>query len=292
MIVVIDSQTGKVVSGPEIHARGFAEDEQHLRGHRRPDHRGPRQGGLGGRRRQLPAAADHPARRRPLGQRHPPPAADDHPGRPRGLRCQRARRSATAGDGRRSATSSGASTSSARRSARSASSARSTPSPGQPIDFGPIGRRPRPDRQGPRVRRDRRGERDQARRRPHRLPGAAPGEPHLRGRPPGRDAPVRGRAARAADAHRRGPSGRADLHRGDPAPQRGGAGRAPRPRDCAPRCSSGSSESRASCAGSWPRYVRHELDKPHVREARTIDVSRAIDRAWASIAPRATRRTA
>ena len=27
MIVVIDSQTGKVVSGPEIHARGFAEDE-------------------------------------------------------------------------------------------------------------------------------------------------------------------------------------------------------------------------------------------------------------------------
>jgi ribonuclease J len=25
--VVIDSQTGKVVSGPEIHARGFAEDE-------------------------------------------------------------------------------------------------------------------------------------------------------------------------------------------------------------------------------------------------------------------------
>ncbi len=27
VIVVIDSQTGKVVSGPEIHARGFAEDE-------------------------------------------------------------------------------------------------------------------------------------------------------------------------------------------------------------------------------------------------------------------------
>ncbi len=33
-------------------------------------------------------------------------------------------------------------------------------------------------------------------------------------------------------------------------------------------------------------YVRRELDKPHVREARTIDVSRAIDRAWASLAPR------
>jgi ribonuclease J len=27
VIVVLDSQTGKVVSGPEIHARGFAEDD-------------------------------------------------------------------------------------------------------------------------------------------------------------------------------------------------------------------------------------------------------------------------
>ena len=27
MIVVVDSVTGKVVSGPEIHARGFAEDD-------------------------------------------------------------------------------------------------------------------------------------------------------------------------------------------------------------------------------------------------------------------------
>ena len=27
VIVVVDSVTGKVVSGPEIHARGFAEDE-------------------------------------------------------------------------------------------------------------------------------------------------------------------------------------------------------------------------------------------------------------------------
>jgi hypothetical protein len=32
-------------------------------------------------------------------------------------------------------------------------------------------------------------------------------------------------------------------------------------------------------------YVRRELDKPHVREARMIDVSQAIDRAWASLAP-------
>jgi hypothetical protein len=33
------------------------------------------------------------------------------------------------------------------------------------------------------------------------------------------------------------------------------------------------------------RYVAHELDKPHVQEVRLIDVSRAIDSAWASIGP-------
>ncbi len=32
-------------------------------------------------------------------------------------------------------------------------------------------------------------------------------------------------------------------------------------------------------------YVRRELDKPHVRHARMIEVSHAIDRAWASLAP-------
>jgi hypothetical protein len=32
-------------------------------------------------------------------------------------------------------------------------------------------------------------------------------------------------------------------------------------------------------------YVARELDKPQVREARTIDVSRAIGQAWASISP-------
>ena len=34
------------------------------------------------------------------------------------------------------------------------------------------------------------------------------------------------------------------------------------------------------------RYVAKELDKPHVREARVIEVSRAIGQAWAAIAPR------
>lgn len=32
-------------------------------------------------------------------------------------------------------------------------------------------------------------------------------------------------------------------------------------------------------------YVRRELEKPHVLDARTIDVSRAIDRAWRSLSP-------
>jgi hypothetical protein len=35
------------------------------------------------------------------------------------------------------------------------------------------------------------------------------------------------------------------------------------------------------------RYVERELEKPHVLDARMIDVSRAIDRAWASISPAA-----
>jgi hypothetical protein len=33
------------------------------------------------------------------------------------------------------------------------------------------------------------------------------------------------------------------------------------------------------------RYVRRELEKPHVREARAIDVSRAIDKAWETLSP-------
>ncbi len=33
------------------------------------------------------------------------------------------------------------------------------------------------------------------------------------------------------------------------------------------------------------RLRRRELEKPHVREVRSIDVSDAIDRAWASISP-------
>jgi hypothetical protein len=36
------------------------------------------------------------------------------------------------------------------------------------------------------------------------------------------------------------------------------------------------------------KYVTRELQKPHVRDARLIDVSKAIDAAWASIKPRDT----
>ena len=38
------------------------------------------------------------------------------------------------------------------------------------------------------------------------------------------------------------------------------------------------------------RYVAKELDKPQVRQARTIDVSRAIGQAWASISVTGPRR--
>ena len=39
------------------------------------------------------------------------------------------------------------------------------------------------------------------------------------------------------------------------------------------------------------KYVARETSKPHIEEARMIDVSAAIDRAWGSIAPRSSRST-
>ena len=85
VIVVVDSVTGKVVSGPEIHARGFAEDESTFDEIRAADHRRARRGRRRRRHRHLPAAADHPPRRRSLGQPCTPPTSDDHSGRDRGL---------------------------------------------------------------------------------------------------------------------------------------------------------------------------------------------------------------
>jgi hypothetical protein len=38
------------------------------------------------------------------------------------------------------------------------------------------------------------------------------------------------------------------------------------------------------------KYVARETGKPHIEEARLIDVSAAIDRAWGSIAPKRSKK--
>ena len=85
-IVVVDSVTGKVVGGPEIHARGFVEDDAVFdevapadRG--RPSTRRPREGVDD----PYQLQQVDPPGRRPLGERHAPAPPDDHPGGPRGL---------------------------------------------------------------------------------------------------------------------------------------------------------------------------------------------------------------
>ena len=71
VIVVVDSVTGKVAGGPEIHARGFARGRLGLRRDPAADHRRGRRGARRGRRRHLPAAAGHPPGGRPLGEQPP-----------------------------------------------------------------------------------------------------------------------------------------------------------------------------------------------------------------------------
>ena len=68
VIVVIDSVSGKVSSGPEIHARGFAEDDKRFDAIKQPIIDALDRGDPRGRRRPLPAPADRTPRRRPLGQ--------------------------------------------------------------------------------------------------------------------------------------------------------------------------------------------------------------------------------
>ncbi len=85
VVAVVDLTDGKVVGGPDIHARGFAEDDVGVRGGAPADRRGPRGRAARGHHRHLRAAADHAPRDRPLGQRHPPPPPDDHPRGRRGL---------------------------------------------------------------------------------------------------------------------------------------------------------------------------------------------------------------
>lgn len=88
VIVVVDMVSGKVATGPEIHARGFAEDDSAFDAIGL-DHRRHRRRAARGRRRCPSAPAEHPSGDRPLGQQHPPPPADDHPGGHRGLDLDR-----------------------------------------------------------------------------------------------------------------------------------------------------------------------------------------------------------
>ena len=85
VVVVVDSVTGKVQGGPEIHARGFAEDDSVFDDVRLQGGAGARQGRLRRHRRQQAARAAGPAHRRQVGERHLPAAADDHPARGGGL---------------------------------------------------------------------------------------------------------------------------------------------------------------------------------------------------------------
>ena len=57
VIVVMDSQTGKVVSGPEIHARGFAEEDATFEAIKQPIIDALDKAVQRGRRRHLPAAS-------------------------------------------------------------------------------------------------------------------------------------------------------------------------------------------------------------------------------------------
>ena len=83
VIVVVDSVSGKVAAGPEIHARGFVDIDF-------DEIRQPIVDALDatiaeGNTDCLPAPADRAPGRRSLGQQQAPPPADDHPGGHRGL---------------------------------------------------------------------------------------------------------------------------------------------------------------------------------------------------------------
>ena len=79
VVVVVDSVTGKVAGGPEIHARGFAEDDAVFDEVRPQIEEALAKAASEGDRRHPPAPAGRPPGGRPLGQRHLPPPADDHP---------------------------------------------------------------------------------------------------------------------------------------------------------------------------------------------------------------------
>ena len=88
VVVVIDSTTGKIVTGPEIHARGLAEEDS-VFDEVQPGSCRDR-GGAERRCPRLPPARTGDAPHARLVRRPQPQAPpDDHPDRPRGLRHHR-----------------------------------------------------------------------------------------------------------------------------------------------------------------------------------------------------------
>ena len=85
VIVVVDAATGRIITGPEIHARGFAEDDTVFDERQAEDRRRARRGGAVGRARPARAVADRAPHDRPLGEPVAAPPADDRPARHRGV---------------------------------------------------------------------------------------------------------------------------------------------------------------------------------------------------------------
>ena len=96
VVIVVDANSGKMVAGPEIHARGSGIDDAAF-GEVLPEDRGGP--GPGRRRRRQRRPPDQPARpphRRQMGQRQLPPPPHDHPRSHRGLAHQPAARRTSA----------------------------------------------------------------------------------------------------------------------------------------------------------------------------------------------------
>ena len=77
VIAVVNGHAGKIVSGPDIHARGFVEDDSVFDPVRPIIQQATGRGPGRRHRRHLPPAAGHPPPARQVGQRHPPPPPDD-----------------------------------------------------------------------------------------------------------------------------------------------------------------------------------------------------------------------
>ena len=81
VVAVVDTRSRKVITGPDIHARGFVEGDK-IFDPVRPQITEALEAALAdGTDDAYAAAAGHPAPARPLGQRHAPPSPDDRPGR-------------------------------------------------------------------------------------------------------------------------------------------------------------------------------------------------------------------